>query len=488
MPIAISGTELTGVRRRYRREEYRNRGRVAAFRARLLSAWGRNEGPILVCLSQFFAALMSAVTRLLELDEETGPMHPMMILFWRMSATTLFSGLWTHYSQWRSRRSGRSRDSWQDAVLGIRAVRGLLLLRSVAGFMGLYGLWYSMIYLPLAEAVVISFLAPTLAGYLCHVLMHDRFTRREQLASFLALSGVVLIARPISLLAAGTPVDDPSGMGWTDRLQSGFYSTWGGSNNTSGAVGGGKPTIGTEPAPADRLLAIMSALIGVLGGALTIVTLRKIGTRVHTLISVNYFSVGCVVVTTIALALGPVLDLDQPLMRFAPPASWRQAGLLVLISVCGFSTQFLMTSGIAVASSSPPDDDGDDRVEGAERRHTKKGKTTGANRATAMIYTNMLFSAGFDQWLFGEHMSWVTVVGCALIVGSALWVVVTKDSGDKEQHRGNVGTGRLQMREYDVDAAAEEGVVLLESLDGTGSADEDGDCDDNANGGSVVKE
>ncbi|KAK8134208.1 hypothetical protein PG984_006220 [Apiospora sp. TS-2023a] len=469
-------------------------GRIAAFRARLLSAWGHNEGPILVCLSQFFAALMSAVTRLLELDEETGPMHPMMILFWRMSATTLFSGLWTYYSQRRSRKSGRSRDSWQDAVLGIRAVRGLLLLRSVAGFMGLYGLWYSMIYLPLAEAVVISFLAPTLAGYLCHVLMHDRFTRREQLASFLALSGVVLIARPISLLAAGTPVDDPSGVGVgvatavDGPAAEGVLLGMGGSNNTSGAVGGGKPAVGTEPSPADRLLAIMSALIGVLGGALTIVTLRKIGTRAHTLISVNYFSVGCVVVTTTALALGPILDFDQPLMRFAPPASWRQAGLLVLISVCGFSTQFLMTSGIAVASSSPPDDDGDDRAEGAERRHTKKGKTTGANRATAMIYTNMLFSAGFDRWLFGEHMSWVTVVGCALIVGSALWVVVTKDSGDMEQDRGNVRTGRPQMREYDVDAAAEEGVVLLESLDGTGSADEDGDCDDNANGGSVVRE
>ncbi|KAK8006677.1 hypothetical protein PG991_012974 [Apiospora marii] len=467
-------------------------GRVAALRERLLSAWRRNEGPILVCLSQFFAALMSAVTRLLELDEETGPMHPMMILFWRMSATTLFSGLWTYYSQQRSRRSGRSRESWHDAVLGIRAVRGLLLLRSVAGFMGLYGLWYSMIYLPLAEAVVISFLAPTLAGYLCHVLMHDRFTRREQLASFLALAGVVLIARPISLLAAGTAVDDPSAMGVGVAASVDGSAAEGallgveGSSNTSIAGGEGvKPAVGTEPAPADRLIAILSALIGVLGGALTIVTLRKIGTRAHTLISVNYFSVGCVVVTTAALTLGPVLDLDQPLMRFAAPASWRQAGLLVLISVCGFSTQFLMTSGIAVASSSPASnvDDDDDGEEGggeeiARRRQKKKGKATGANRATAMIYTNMLFSEGFDRWLFGEHMSWVTVMGCALIVGSALWVVVTKDSGDEEQVRGEGETGRPQMREYDVDAAAEEGVVLLEPMDD----------DDAASGSSATRE
>ncbi|KAK8038949.1 transport protein [Apiospora rasikravindrae] len=447
-------------------------GRATAVRAYLVSAWRRNQGPLLVCFSQFFAALMSAVTRLLELDEETGPMHPMMILFWRMSATTLFSGLWTYYSGRRRRRralelrrggiiiGGGKIDSWSDEILGIPAVRGLLVARSVAGFLGLYGLWYSMIYLPLAEAVVISFLAPTLAGYLCHVFLHDRFTRREQLASFLALAGVVLIARPISLLAATTtaPAEDP-----TTAIA-----------GAASVDGGAVPVTTTEPTPAERLIAIVSALIGVLGGALTIVTLRQIGTRAHTLISVNYFSAGCTVVTTAALVLGPVLDLDQPLMRFALPASWRQAGMLVLISMCGFATQFLMTSGIAVSTSSSSADGEEDEEEGGRK---KKGKTTGANRATAMIYTNMLFSAGFDRWLFGEHMGWVTIVGCALIVGSALWVVVTKDNGGREQEGGDGETGRpQQMREYGSDVV-EEGVVLLDSLDGTGAADVVGDDD-----------
>ncbi|KAK7948508.1 integral membrane protein DUF6 [Apiospora aurea] len=472
-------------------------GRAAASRAYLVQTWRRNQGPLLVCFSQFFAALMSAVTRLLELDAETGPMHPMMILFWRMSTTTLFSGLWTYYSGRRRRRralqlrrggvtnGGESRiASWKDEILGIRAVRGLLVARSVAGFLGLYGLWYSMIYLPLAEAVVISFLAPTLAGYLCHVFLHDRFTRREQLASFLALAGVVLIARPLSLLSATTtaPADDPTtaiaGAGSVDgSVAEGVLFS---GNGTSPETGGAASVTITEPTPAERLIALVSALIGVLGGALTIVTLRQIGTRAHTLISVNYFGAGCTVVTTAALVLGPVLDLDQPLMRFALPASWRQAGMLVLISMCGFATQFLMTSGIAVSTSSSADGEEEVDVEegGSMRRRKKKnGKTTGANRATAMIYTNMLFSAGFDRWLFGDHMGWVTIVGCALIVGSALWVVVTKDNGGKGQEGGDGETGRpQQMREYDIDAA-DEGVVLLDSLDETGSVDADGDDD-----------
>ncbi|KAK8862189.1 integral membrane protein DUF6 [Apiospora arundinis] len=447
----------------------------------LLSTWRRNQGPILVCVSQFFGALMSAVTRLLELDEVTGPMHPMLILFWRMSVTALFSGLWTYYSEQRSRRRHRHRhghgnghggvnstishDSWQDIVLGIREVRGLLVLRSVAGFFGLYGLWFSMKYLPLAEAVVISFLAPTLAGYLCHVFSHDRFTRREQLASLLALAGVVLIARPLSLFAAA---EDPSATGAAAATIDGSVADGallGEGSSSSNITSAATATPTNEPTPAERLIAILAALVGVLGGAVTFTTLRQIGTRAHTLVSVNYFSVGCVIVTTAALVLGPALDFDQPLMRFALPATWPQAGLLLLICVCGFTTQFLMTAGIAVSTSTS-----------SSGRGGGGGKTTGANRATAMVYTNMLFSAAFDRWLFGDHMGWVTVVGCALIVGSALWVMVTKDNGgdtDEDEE-----TGRPQMREYGMHAA-EEGVVLLESLDGGGS---DNNTDDGGDG------
>ncbi|KAK7980873.1 FAD/NAD(P)-binding domain-containing protein [Apiospora arundinis] len=409
----------------------------------LLSTWRRNQGPILVCVSQFFGALMSAVTRLLELDEVTGPMHPMLILFWRMSVTALFSGLWTYYSEQRSRRRHRHRhghgnghggvnstisyDSWQDIVLGIREVRGLLVLRSVAGFFGLYGLWFSMKYLPLAEAVVISFLAPTLAGYLCHVFLHDRFTRREQLASLLALAGVVLIARPLSLFAAA---EDPSATGAAASVAATIDGSvadgalLGEGSSSSNITSAATATPTNEPTPAERLIAILAALVGVLGGAVTFTTLRQIGTRAHTLVSVNYFSVGCVIVTTAALVLGPALDFDQPLMRFALPATWPQAGLLLLICVCGFTTQFLMTAGIAVSTS----------TSSSGRNGGGGGKTTGG------------------QPRHGH------------------------DNGGDTDEDGEMG--RPQMREYGMHAA-EEGVVLLESLDGGGS---DNNTDDGGDG------
>ncbi|KAK8043016.1 hypothetical protein PG994_013499 [Apiospora phragmitis] len=96
--------------------------------------------------------------------------------------------------------------------------------------------------------------------YLCHVFLHDRFTRWEQLASFIGLAGVVLMARPISLFAAtAAAAKDPTAIA--------------GAVSVVGPVAEGEEaspvaaTTTTELTPAERLIAIMAALIGALGGA-----------------------------------------------------------------------------------------------------------------------------------------------------------------------------------------------------------------------------
>jgi hypothetical protein len=43
-----------------------------------------------------------------------------------------------------------------------------------------------------------------------------------------------------------------------------------------------------------------------------------------------------------------------------------------------------------------------------------------------MVYTNMLFAAAFDKWIFGHEMGPMSLAGCGLIVGSALWVAVSR--------------------------------------------------------------
>lgn len=368
------------------------------------SFWRRNRGVILVAVAQFFGAVMNLSARLLELDGRG--MNPFQILFARMSLTTLFSCIYAF------------RTGVPDFPLGPknREVRLLLLARGFSGFFGIFGMWFSMMYLPLAEATVITFLAPCVAGYICHVLLHDPYTRKEQIASLLALVGVVFIARPASLFGFGG-----GGDGGGAAPITGVEMV-----NNATQVEQHHPQTAEEATPAQRLMAIGVALVGVMGAAGAFTTIRWIGNRAHALVSVNYFSVWSMMVCVAVLSLAPVLDVGQPELRFVLPASPRQWFLLVALGVAGFVMQVMLTSGIAGEKS---------------------------NRATAMVYTHMLFAAGFDRYVFGHEMGALSLIGCGLIIGSALWAVLTK----KEE------TGKVRDRERgDMEGlTAQEGVPML---------------------------
>jgi drug/metabolite transporter (DMT)-like permease len=298
-------------------------------------------------------------------------------------------------------------------------------------------MWYSMMYLPLAEATVITFLAPMLAGYICHVLLKDPFTRREQLASLLALAGVVLIARPTSLFGTTTTTPDQT-------------------NSTTPTPH--SETSSDDTPPTQRLIAILVALLGVLGAAGAYTTIRYIGKRAHALITVTYFSVWSTLVSTTALLLFPFLGIGQaepPIISFAGllPETGYEWFLLVSLGLCGFVMQFMMTAGI-----------------GGER----------SNRATAMVYTHMLFAAGFDRWVFGHRMGVVSVVGCGLVVGSAVWAALGRKGGRDGEGRKEVGEGDVERG-----GRREEGVPML---DGSGGEEDEGEREreEGENGGSLL--
>jgi drug/metabolite transporter (DMT)-like permease len=411
--------------------------------------WERNRGVVLVAVAQLFGALMNLAARLLELE---AGMHPLQILFVRMSMTTVLSCL---YMWW---------NKVPDFPLGAKGIRGVLVVRGVSGFVsatlsccwprlyinpisrqtptnspqfGIYGMWYSMMYLPLAEATVITFLAPMLAGYICHVLLKDPFTRREQLASLLALAGVVLIARPTSLFGTTTPDPTPN-----PSPQDQTNST------TTPTPHSSATTSDDDVPPTQRLLAILVALLGVLGAAGAYTTIRYIGKRAHALITVTYFSVWSTLVSTTALLLFPLLGIGQaepPIISFAGllPGSAYEWFLLVALGLCGFVMQFMLTSGI-----------------GGER----------SNRATAMVYTHMLFAAGFDRWVFGHRMGVVSVVGCGLVVGSAVWAALRRKVGGDGEGRKEVGGGDVERGSGS--GRGEEGVPMLTESGGEEDEDE----------------
>lgn len=194
--------------------------------------WQRNHGLFLVALSQMFGALMNVTTRLLELEGDG--MHPFQVLFARMSITFCFCCL---YMWWKN---------VPDFPLGMKEVRWLLVARGLTGFFGIFGMYYSLQYLAVADAVVITFLAPSVASYGCYLFLKEPFPRSTQYASLISLLGVVLIARPSSLFSSTIPTENISTPNSTNTSPESEFPI---------------------PTSSQRLSAVAVAMLGVFGSA-----------------------------------------------------------------------------------------------------------------------------------------------------------------------------------------------------------------------------
>lgn len=262
----------------------------------------------------------------------------------------------------------------------------------------------SLQYLPLAEATVITFLAPIVACWACSILIHEPFTRTEQIAGLVSLVGVILIARPtsfFSLDAGETPIATATG----DALPA------------TNATTPSQLTNADHVTSAQRLFAIGVALIGVFGAASAYTTIRMIGQRAHPLISVNYFAAWTTLVATAVLLFVPGMD-------FQLPSGVKQWSYLVFLGVCGFVMQILLTAGLSYEKSS---------------------------RATNMVYTNMLFALAFDKLVFDTTMGTLSILGSSLILGSALYIAVRQDPSKKSK------TGERMLGDEEVGLMSDEG-------------------------------
>lgn len=295
---------------------------------------------------------MSVTVRLLE----TGPqkLQALQILFVRQTITMAGCLLWMWYN------------SIPHAPLGVKEVRWLLVARGLGGFWGVFGLYYSLTYLDLSDAKVITFLAPIVATLACSIVpaLKEPFTRHEFGAAIVSLTGVVLISRPGSLFAS--PVGDAAVEEEGKEKQG-----------------------GEEVTPHQRMVAILVALVGVLGAATAFTTIRWIGKRAHPLIAVNYFASWCAVVSLVSLLAVPQIG------GIIWPVSWYQWLLLSGIGISGFIMQFCLTAGLQIEK---------------------------AGRGTNMIYTQMLFALFWERVVWGTTPGWLSIAGSTLILSSAVYV------------------------------------------------------------------
>lgn len=370
--------------------------------------WETNRSCMLVVTSSVFSAAMALCTKLLELGDDG--MDAFQILFIRMAVTTVWC---TSILFWEGK---------PDALLGPREVRWLLLFRGISGFFGILGIWTAIKFLSLADASVVTFLTPSIVGFYSAIFLRQPYARKEQLASLVALAGVVFIARPSFLFSDLSP-SSPS-------------------SPAPGVADGGHATaqhpVEDNENAAYRLTGILFALLSAFGGAGAFIAIRAIGDRCQVLTTTNFFAACCTLISAAALAIAPIVGYDQPHIRFGLPHNPRQWFLVSMITFCGFLAQWFLTAGL-----------------GSEKKSQK---------APAMVYTGMLWTAGFDRFFLGQTMHWSSPLGCALIVGSAVWVVAMPKPGNKHGEAGDVensaGMGAQQTVLTEAGPASQESVQM----------------------------
>jgi len=235
----------------------------------------------------------------------------------------------------------------------------------------------SLIYLPLADATVVTFIAPSLSCFACAILLREPFTRLEQIGALVSFIGVTLIARPTTFFHSSAPTIAAEGTADAAITADGNVHA-----NQSGVTS------------SDRLFAVIVAVIGALGSAMAFTTMRWIGKRAHPILSVTYFCAFCTVVSALAMILIPGID-------FLLPANSKEWGYLIFLGTCGFAMQFLLSAGL---------------------QHEK------SSRATLMVYTQMLFALILDKLVFGTNPNLTSLFGSALILSSAIYVAIQKES------------------------------------------------------------
>ncbi|PPQ88433.1 hypothetical protein CVT25_011537 [Psilocybe cyanescens] len=287
-----------------------------------------------------------------------------------------------------------------DPYFGPKGVRLLLVTRGAVGFFGLFGVYYSLQYLSLSDATVLTFLAPMCTAIAGALLLGEKFTKREAFAGIVSLIGVVLIARPAAIfgemahLPQGAGVDGSSGMPSAAPAEKGT--------------------------PKERLVAVGVALLGVLGATGAYTSIRAIGKRAHPLHSMTFFSAWCVIISAIAMVVN-----KTPVVV---PTQMVWLALLLMIGIFGFVAQTLLTMGL--------------------QRET-------AGRGSMAVYTQIVFATILERIFFHAVPTALSVIGTLLIISSALYVALTKEKDAGEESK-SIGMQRVRTTR---DAELEEGLL-----------------------------
>ncbi|ROW10271.1 hypothetical protein VMCG_01922 [Cytospora schulzeri] len=131
----------------------------------------------------------------------------------------------------------------------------------------------SILYLMLSQATALNFLAPFGAMVLAKYLDHGSFNSIDRVGGIMALLGVVLVLQPDIFIRG---------------------------SEASSQI--------TDETP-KRLKGVACGIVGIIGGIIALTSIRRLGSRVHPLMSINYFA--WAVVLEFLLTAGISSDLSS---------------------------------------------------------------------------------------------------------------------------------------------------------------------------------
>ncbi|KAM0294450.1 hypothetical protein ACHAPM_011259 [Fusarium culmorum] len=225
----------------------------------------------------------------------------------------------------------------------------------------------------------------------------EPFTLNEALAGLIAFTGVLFVARPAFIF----PQNDS-------------FLTGSSSDNESAAKG---ILSAVKATPHERTIAICCSIFGSIAAATAYSTIRVIGKRAHSLVSVNYFAVLATISSFLIITIHPDL-------QFEAPKSLAEWAILLSIGVSGFLFQVLLTEGL---------------------------QREKAGRATNLIYVQLVYAVIIDRVIWGTVPPPASFIGSALIIGSAIWVALQKKVSSEPKpvsdEERNAGLDKNGMKE-----------------------------------------
>ncbi|GJJ14181.1 hypothetical protein Clacol_008442 [Clathrus columnatus] len=379
-------------------QEYPSFNKIWFRRSRetLSEVYTSNVGLLLIAASQLFMTFMNISVKFLNNIDDPVPTLEVLIDFslhflWLIVVYFPEACARSHVTYMIVRKV-------PHAFLGPPEVRYLLIFRGVSGsrrktkysFFGLFGIYYSLQYLSLSDAVVLTFLSPTTTAIAGFFLLHENLSKREVAAGAFSFLGVILIARPQSFF--GNTVNPPVTL---DTLHK---------NATS----------------MQRIIAVGSensrvifrvSMIGVIGATGIMndidVSLRAIGERAHVMHSLTFFSSYSVIVSAIGMALFRV--------NLVIPSKWSWCGLLFAIGV-------LLVLGLQKETAS----------RGTLALYTQVGTISVVQRSAIDFFDKLLFATVLERLIFGTVPSLLSILGTMIIMSSAIYIAINRRSVPNE--------------------------------------------------------